>query len=248
MNKYIKFPLEVCNNLGYYVYRLIDPRNGETFYVGKGKNNRIFEHLNGENIVNEISEKLKRINQIHNQGLNCILLIHRHGLTELEAFHVEAALIDAYPQLTNEVAGYKNSCYGVKTIEDIIQTYSIDSITDELFSQHKVMIIKVNKSVNKGLSLYNSTRHSWRISLNKALQAEYVLSVVNGIIKEIYSNVDWLLDTPENFPEFIIHRKNRYGFAGIPTEDKSIINVYKNKKLPPSYLKKGISNPVLYNY
>jgi len=37
-----RFPEEVCVKLGNYVYRLIDPRNGETFYVGKGKGNRVF--------------------------------------------------------------------------------------------------------------------------------------------------------------------------------------------------------------
>ena len=38
------FPSEVHNQLKYYVYRLIDPRTGQTFYVGKGKGNRVFEH------------------------------------------------------------------------------------------------------------------------------------------------------------------------------------------------------------
>ena len=28
-------------SLGRYIYRLIDPRNGETFYVGQGKGNRV---------------------------------------------------------------------------------------------------------------------------------------------------------------------------------------------------------------
>jgi hypothetical protein len=40
------FPAEVAKKLGYYVYRLIDPRNGETFYVGKGKG-RVFQHARG---------------------------------------------------------------------------------------------------------------------------------------------------------------------------------------------------------
>ena len=30
------FTNEVCEQIGYYVYRLIYPRNGETFYGGKG--------------------------------------------------------------------------------------------------------------------------------------------------------------------------------------------------------------------
>jgi hypothetical protein len=31
------FPKEVAKQLGYYVYKLIDPRDGAVFYVGKGK-------------------------------------------------------------------------------------------------------------------------------------------------------------------------------------------------------------------
>ena len=38
------FPVGVGEKLKFYVYRLIDPRNGETFYIGKGKNDRIFQH------------------------------------------------------------------------------------------------------------------------------------------------------------------------------------------------------------
>jgi hypothetical protein len=42
------FPAGVAEQLKWYVYRLIDPRNGETFYVGKGQGNRIFAHAKGE--------------------------------------------------------------------------------------------------------------------------------------------------------------------------------------------------------
>ena len=38
------FSPEVIEQLQYYVYRLIDPRDGQTFYVGKGKGNRVFAH------------------------------------------------------------------------------------------------------------------------------------------------------------------------------------------------------------
>lgn len=39
------FSPEVINDLKYYVYRHIDPRNGETHYIGKGQCNRVFSLL-----------------------------------------------------------------------------------------------------------------------------------------------------------------------------------------------------------
>ena len=41
------FPHEVRTKLGWYVYRLIDPRTGFTFYVGKGRGDRVFHHAKG---------------------------------------------------------------------------------------------------------------------------------------------------------------------------------------------------------
>lgn len=39
------FPADVARKLETYVYRLIDPRNGETFYIGKGPGQpRLFAH------------------------------------------------------------------------------------------------------------------------------------------------------------------------------------------------------------
>ena len=43
----MSFPSEIFDQLGYYVYRLIDPRSGQTFYVGKGRGNRVFAHAKG---------------------------------------------------------------------------------------------------------------------------------------------------------------------------------------------------------
>ena len=49
------FTPEVIEQLQYYVYRLIDPRTGNTFYVGKGKGNRLYAHINDalKNFVGE---------------------------------------------------------------------------------------------------------------------------------------------------------------------------------------------------
>lgn len=39
----------------YYIYALVDPINNVPFYVGKGKNKRVFSHLRGT--VKEIKRK-----------------------------------------------------------------------------------------------------------------------------------------------------------------------------------------------
>lgn len=77
------FSPEICKELDFYVYRLIDPRNGETFYVGKGQNNRVFKHvkqaLKFDKDEDELTAKYDRIQEIEKSGLDVIHIIHRHG-------------------------------------------------------------------------------------------------------------------------------------------------------------------------
>ncbi len=78
------FPPEVIAKLKTYVYRLIDPRNGETFYVGKGKGNRVFEHIR-EKVEkgDELDDKLKRIREIHRSGFEVAHVIHLSGVSSI---------------------------------------------------------------------------------------------------------------------------------------------------------------------
>ena len=106
MNGLKGFSPSVSEQLKNYVYRLIDPRNGNTFYVGKGKGDRVFAHVadalkdyNGENYTDkdedDVSLKVKTIREIKLSGLDVIHVIHRYGLTAKEAFEVEADRIQA---------------------------------------------------------------------------------------------------------------------------------------------------------
>ena len=89
-----EFPPSVIEKIGYYVYLLSDPATNEVFYVGKGTGNRIFAHLSAAIAQAEASDKLDRIRAILAGGHEVQHRIIRHGLTEKEAFEVEAALID----------------------------------------------------------------------------------------------------------------------------------------------------------
>src|SRR5205823_14864636 len=94
-----RFSETVATELKCYVYRLIDPRNGTTFYVGRGRGNRVFAHA-AENLTEIDTQededlKLETIRAIRNAGLEVEHVIHRHGMDEVAAIEVEAALIDA---------------------------------------------------------------------------------------------------------------------------------------------------------
>lgn len=247
-----EFSPEVCKKLEYYVYRLIDPRNGETFYVGKGKDNRIFQHLKqslkfGEN-EDDVSEKYGRIQEIQKAGLSVIHIIHRHGMNETTAYEVEAALIEAYPGLTNLQNGYCNNERGSMHVIEIQKQY--DAPIAEFDPNHKLLIININRSYGEQKSAYDAARLAWKLDKVRAEKADYILAVEKGLIVDVLKADKWLDATKENFPELAEDWQGRFGFKGyrISESEKNLRERYCGKKLPEEYRKRGASNPIKYSF
>lgn len=238
----ITFSNEVIKQLDYYVYRLIDPRNGNTFYIGKGKGNRIFDHVNSGSKDNEGSEKQKIIREIKKAGLEVIYIIHRHGIKDEEtAYEIEAALLDAYPEVVNENAGVGSYDYGQISAQELIKKYEALELSK---FEHSVLMIKINQSI-KERPIYEATRYAWRIDQSKAKKAEYVIAVEYGIIVGVFKAIEWKEVTMEN--GFSIEYKGRYGFVGEKAPNE-VEEIYLNKKIPSKYRKGGASNPILYSF
>lgn len=94
----------------YYVYHLIDPRNDEVFYVGKGSGNRIDQHeSDARNFVFKNAEKEYRIHQIWNDGFEVIKLKVKNFNSESLAFKFEKDEIDRFglDNLTNISKGFE---------------------------------------------------------------------------------------------------------------------------------------------
>lgn len=237
------FSKSVSKRLRYYVYRLIDPRNGETFYVGKGKGNRVFSHIHDERNLDgdEVDNKLRRIREIRAAGFDVAHVIHRHGMDEETAVEVEAALIDAYPGLTNVVGGAGSNDYGAMHASEIIRQYSAQPAE----FKHRAVMISVNRTV-ADRSLYEATRFAWKINISRAEQAEVVLSTVHGLIVAAFVADKWLRATAENFPGRE-DRPDRVGFIGqeAPAE---IASLYVGKRVPDEYRKQGAANPIRYTW
>lgn len=240
------FTPEVIEQLQYYVYRLIDPRTGQTFYVGKGKGNRLYAHINDalknfddqsyeDNEEDELSAKIKQIREIKMAGLEVIHVIQRYGLTEKEAFEVESALIDCYPGLTNIQGGFYSD-RGVNSAEVLQRNLSREEFEDQ--NNLKYCIIKINDYwLSERGSVYETVRKHWKVNLNRVQKIPYVLASHNGVIEEVFEVECWYRS--DEIPE-------RCLFDG-KVAPADIRRLFINRRLPKHYMKKGMASPVLYH-
>ncbi|MCZ6530132.1 MAG: hypothetical protein O6949_07345 [Chloroflexi bacterium] len=237
------FSDEVKRQLKSYVYRLIDPRNAETFYVGKGRGNRVFAHVRAEDGLegDELDNKLQRIREIRLAGFEVAHVIHRHGMDDRTASEVESSLIDAYPGLTNIVDGPGGSDYGSMHAQEIISRYSADPAV----FMHRAILISVNRSATER-SLYEATRFAWKLSKARARQAEVILPTIRGLIVGAFVPDEWLKATRENFPGRE-DRPGRIGFVGHEAP-KEVRELYVGKRVPKKYRKRGAANPIRYTW
>lgn len=236
------FPADVARKLKTYVYRLIDLRNGETFYVGKGQGNRVFAHIRAEKNLegDDLDNKLMRIREIRLAGLEVVHVIHRHGMDDKIASEVEAALIDAYPGLTNVAGGAGSDDYGPMHAKEIIRRYSAEPAE----FRHKALLINVNRSATE-TALYEAVRYAWKISKSRAKQAEVILATLHGLIVGAFVADDWLDATAANFP--LSHDlPGRAGFVGREAPD-DIKALYVGKRVPDEF-KRSAQNPIRYTW
>ena len=248
-----RFTDEVTEELKFYVYRLIDPRNGETFYAGKGRGNRLFAHIRDELKLDaeentdspketELDPKLARIRDIRNARLEVGHVVHRHGMDDKTALQVEAALLDAYPGLTNRAGGHGSGDFGVAHASELFRAYSAQPFVPK----HRLIAISVSQSL-KTRDVYNAVRAAWVIDPKRA-NGRFVLAHDQGLVVGVFRPTKWLIATPDNFP-FVSERDQedrvRYGFEGVEAEG-SVAKEYLNKRIPAKYRRRGAANPVRY--
>jgi hypothetical protein len=233
------FPTAVSEKLRSYVYLLIDPDTGKPFYVGKGTSDRIFAHVDEADSEDIKNAKLERIRAIRERGQEVLHVIHRHGLTEKEAYEVEAALIDfiGLPELTNLVGGHHSSNYGPMTIDDIIESYAAPEIT----IQEPAILVIINRLFDRNMSkdeLYDAARGDWVVGAHRE-KAQYVFAVSNGIVREVYKVKRWY---PAESSGDESKTQQRWCFDGHVAKE---MHHYVGGSVE-EYVKMGAQNPVRY--
>ncbi|MFC4994239.1 LEM-3-like GIY-YIG domain-containing protein [Rubritalea tangerina] len=226
-----KFSPSITKELGYYVYLYTDPRDGQTFYVGKGKGNRAFAHLDEDSE----HEKVKIIHEIREAGLEPQIEVLVHGLEEEASLRVEAAVIDLLgkDKLTNKVGGYRSSSHGRMTLEQLRAIYEKEEVT----VTDPAILIRISKLFRHNMSpaeLYDATRHAWPVG-DRANQIKYALAVYDGIVREVYEVSTWL----EAGSTFL--NKKPSGGRGVEKR-KEFVGRVAAEEIRKKYLYKSVSN------
>lgn len=234
--------------LKYYVYVYSDPDTKEPFYVGKGKGNRVFQHLDDQSET----DKANKINEIRRRGKEPTIEILVHGLDNKTALKVEAAAIDliGIKNLTNRQRGHESSSYGKIEISKLEARYSSEDVNKEDITNN-MMLIKINKRYRNDMTpfeLYEATRGYWSVNFERAKGIDYVLSVYDGMVLEVYEVVEWLpalstfMTRPDKpSPESV---KGRYEFVGRIADD-DIRKMFVDKSVK-EFFSPGEQNPFKY--
>jgi uncharacterized protein len=114
------FSHKIAEQLKYYVYLYIDPGDGKTFYIGKGKGNRAFSLLKG---IRD-NEKIRTIKGIRSAGLEPRIELLKYGLTERQVLLLEATAIDLLhlKNLTNAARGHGTRFGARASVEEVTES------------------------------------------------------------------------------------------------------------------------------
>ena len=236
------FDEKTQQELGVYVYALFSDQEVSPFYIGKGVNNRVFDHLKCA-LKDEEVKKLKYDKIRGSKKVKHVIV--RHGLTEKEAFAVEGALIDILgyigEAMTNIQGGHNNIEKGLMTSDEIIRIYNAEPLES---IPENCVIININGTYKRGHSrdaIYDATKESWVISNEKIPKLQYVLSEYRGLIVEVFEVIEWF-----ECPAVTSQGKGRirWGFEGKAAED-SFRTQFLNRSIK-KFNGKGQANPVRY--
>jgi len=233
----------VARKLGFYVYLYINPLDESVFYVGKGRNGRALAHLRAD----EKKAITKIVQEIRASGKEPRIEILAHGLRSPDtALKIEAAAIDliGLSKLKNAVRGH-GAEYGRMELQEVIALYTKRKAN----VREPMILIRITKLYRYGMTeaeLYDATRSAWRVGLKRD-EAQYALSVFEGVVREVYKITKWLpagstFNTRRD--RLGIAAPDRWEFVGTVAAD-AIRRRYINRYVGHLFTQ-GAQNPISY--
>ena len=236
----------VVEQLKAYVYLLIDPRDGQVFYVGKGNGNRVFDHAQDALTDEEsASDKLERIREIRLAGCEVRHELLRFGLVDRTALEVEAAAIQllGLDELTNVVGGHHVWARGRMSADVAVSLFDAPSAPEIV---ERVILFRIPRLWSPEMSaeeLFEATQGWWTLGERRS-GADYAFAVSRGVIREVYRIDSWRQRQPgdRDWEHDIGKSRKRWGFRGEVAEE---LAHYRNTGVRHLF-KQGESSPFKY--
>lgn len=228
-NAYRSFDPTIRAELGIYVYLLIDPRTRRVFYVGKGGgtsdgpgNSRVFHHFDEAARSAGNSAKLATIRAIWAEGMDVEWqIVRRRLMSEDEAFHVEAAIIDTLALSANGTPDNDQGGHGAALHAHIppTQVLALGAPAVNPAKACTVFVFDINQEVARrgGIGeinaddLYAATRASWTIGKQfRNRPGMYAVGVIQGISYAAFAIERWeQIEVPADREA----KKKKYAFS-----------------------------------
>ncbi len=171
------------NPLGYYVYRFIDPRNGESFYVGFSDRASfdVTDLISDVHSVADYYALEARKQAINAAGEKIQVIVHRHGLSSKVAVELRAALMDVFLTASQRLPAIPVDWRGAGSVAAVRRRLEppIDSFSE------KTLLVRVSPYLSKG-SFESQIRQPRRMDLVKSSQAKLILALVEDVIVEVF--------------------------------------------------------------
>lgn len=135
----------------------------EPFYIGKGKGNRMFQHLK----VNKSDKNIKKneiINNLKRQGHEPIIKIIKNELSEYESHTLEGIIISKLDNLTNMIGSKSNKTNYLS----VDKSNSIEYYRNKEISNLILRGLK-NKEISNILGISERTVYRIKSNLNKKM-------------------------------------------------------------------------------
>ena len=235
-----RFPPGVRAKLGDYVYMLVDPRTGRPFYVGRGRGDHCYRHVETSRRSPDDCTRsgkfdaLDRIREVEADGRTVRIDILRHGLTRDEARLVEASVVDAL--------GLGQATRLGSSRRPAVEVGAELAERARFKRRHPVVLLRVGP--HGADSAYGHARHGWRIGqrwvdATSPRSPQWAVVVAGDLVDAVYRIDSW---EPSPATE-ARPGAGRWSFVGAP--DAELGRRYVGRNVA-AYLGGGTPAPITY--
>ena len=174
-------------------------------------------------------------------GLKDIWRLDDDYVDDVLNYHVQR-LRARHPEREFEVEGEtkgEDQVYRHLSSEENRMIEQKNDLQNEVYEEPQLdyILIKVRSTVleDNNNNLYETVRKAWRADINKAKKYNYVLAVVDGVVRNVYTQLNW----------YDSSIKGRIEFEGKECSEDWTKDLL-DKKIPAQYRQKGAANPFMY--